>query len=519
MLKFLGQPRKNAKGDANAVALTLPIKRKQSTRDSRIPGTAPPPKKPRLASTAVDTSTWQDSLLAGSDTGVEDSVPHLSATSTAATMSLTNIDGGVLIAAANTATATTPLTGDTATNNSAIDAHTFSNNRPALVISTKGLCPFKSRLGRVYKKRQVWLGDNGNATSSAGEEQTATPSSNDMEQTIVQNASDVVQPAALSTNSIQPAASSTGGITEDGLTDHTGTGVDQGTDPRTDGVAKDGVTEDGLTRQTNTSSDVQHTVLSSDGIKEAGLAKQALTGAANVKRPTSQGTSAADSVFAISQQVAWPGAQPALGIGASALTLSLGYYSTGSFAPPTNTPSTCQLSGDTEQWVNTMGYAAGGQVDLAEISSMEVNAIDMEADTEGIMYSSADSNGRLNMDTGPDSNGRINTGTSADSGTSFGSATGSTNPVPYIVQAARRDWDHGTNSSAGSSSGAYPDVAGSFSWTHGDNPVEYMDLEADFYTPTAASSGYGSNLSAGFVQVPAPPQRLAATILSTGQQH
>ncbi|KAJ2883233.1 hypothetical protein H4R27_002896 [Coemansia aciculifera] len=505
MLKFLGQPRENAKSDANAVALTLPIKRKQSTRDSRIPGAAPPPKKPRLASTAVDTSTWQDSLLAGSDTGVEDSVPHLSATSTAATMSLTNnIDGGVLIAAANTATATTPLTGDTATNNSAIDAHTFSNNRPALVISTKGLCPFKSRLGRVYKKRQVWIGDNGNAASSAGEEQTATPSSDDVEQTIVQNASDVVQPAALSADSKQPAASSTGGITEDGLTDHTGTGVDQGTDPRTDGVAEDGVTEDGLT--------------GSDGIKEAGLAKQALTGAANVKRPTSQGTSAADSVFAISQQVGWPGAQPALGIGASALTLSLGYYSTGSFAPPANTPSTCQLSGDTEQWVNTVGYAAGGQVDLAEISSMEVNAIDMEADTEGIMYSSADSNGRLNMDTGPDSNGRINTGTSADSGASFGSATGSTNPVPYIIQAARRDWDHGSNSSAGSSSGAYPDVAGSFSWTHGDNPVEYMDLEADFYTPTAASSGYGSNLGAGFGQVPAPPQRLAATILSTGQR-
>ncbi|KAJ2872936.1 hypothetical protein GGH93_003605 [Coemansia aciculifera] len=166
---------REARRGANAVALTLTIKRKRSARDSCVPGAAPPRKKIRLAATAVDTSTRPDALLARSDTGVEDSVPHLSATSAAATTSLTNnIDDGVLIAAADTATATTPLIDNTAAVNPSIEAHTFNNNRPAIVIGTKCLCPFKSRLGRVYKKRRVWLGDNGDPASSAGGDQTAT---------------------------------------------------------------------------------------------------------------------------------------------------------------------------------------------------------------------------------------------------------------------------------------------------------------------------------------------------------
>ncbi|KAJ2057237.1 hypothetical protein GGI17_005771 [Coemansia sp. S146] len=134
----------------------------------------------------------------------------------------------------------------------------------------------------------------------------------------------------------------------------------------------------------------------------------------------------------------------------------------------------------------------GGQVDISESGIMEVKAKCILGEEN------TNSNGDFNMDTSPDPNGQINTGTSVNSGTSFGSATGSANPVLYIVQAVRHDRDHGSNSSAGSSSGAYPDVVSSFSWTCGNNLAEYMDLEANFYTPTAASSGYGSNLGTGF---------------------
>ncbi|KAJ2060856.1 hypothetical protein GGI17_003474 [Coemansia sp. S146] len=95
----------------------------------------------------------------------------------------------------------------------------------------------------------------------------------------------------------------------------------------------------------------------------------------NVKHPVGQGASAAGSVLAILQPVAWPIAQPALGMGASAPTLALDFYKHAS----------CLVGSNSLQNPNSTVCATSEQIDLTRSSEMEIDAIDMEVDTKGVL--------------------------------------------------------------------------------------------------------------------------------------
>ncbi|KAJ2057251.1 hypothetical protein GGI17_005746 [Coemansia sp. S146] len=107
----------------------------------------------------------------------------------------------------------------------------------------------------------------------------------------------------------------------------------------------------------------------------------------NVKHPVGQGASAAGSVLAISQPVAWSIAQPALGMGASAPMLALDFYKHAPCPVGSNVSWPLHTGTDNQplQNPNSAVCATSEQIDLTRSSEMEIDAIDMEVDTKGVL--------------------------------------------------------------------------------------------------------------------------------------